>query len=236
MKIDNPAARLYNFLKTTSSTDKRSFRTRRVLGQYLEKEGASDAFLYSQVSEIISLIDQTHILQRENFPGKNWTHWRDNIISAFAKLNLSADWGVVANGIDDRALTELEMLSTLFETKGQYALLDHSELEGFSETINELKKDVIAADLSAEMQITILHYLNKILGAIESYQITGIEPIMEAMESAVGRAMMNEDYRKALKDTGIGKKLGALIGVVANTVTVAQGIPFATLLLENIMQ
>lgn len=227
MKIDNPAARLHLFLVSTNTSEYRQQLTRNVMQTHLNMPGAPDQHLYRGIAGLLGLPDQIDNILHEHFAGRRWIHWLGKVNECFSKINLSSQWSQTISSIDDRALTELEMISTLFETKGQITLLDQAEMDVFREKINALKNDVITTDVSAEMRTTLLYYLNKILGAIESYQITGVEPIMEAIESTIGRAAINEEYRSALKETGIGKKLGEIVSLVANTVTIAQGIPFA---------
>lgn len=226
MKIDNPAARLHLFLVKTHTSENRQKLTREVMQTHLNMPGASDQHLYRGIAGLLSLPDQIHDILHEHFAGRQWTHWLGKVNECFSKINLSSQWSMTISVIDDRALTELEMIATLFETKGQITLLDQVEMDVFREKINALKNDVITTNVSAEMRTTLLHYLNKILGAIESYQITGVEPIMDAIESTIGRAAINEEYRNALTETGIGKKLGEIVSLVANAVTIAQGIPF----------
>ncbi|KHJ69301.1 hypothetical protein QU24_04495 [Pantoea rodasii] len=194
--------------------------------QHLNMQGAPDHHLYKGIAGLLSLPDEIHNILNQHFPHRRWTHWLEKVNACFSKINLNAQWASAIDTVDDRALTELEMISTVLEAKGQIALIDQDEMDVFREKINALKSDVISAELSSGIKQSILHYLNKILAAIESYQITGVEPIMEAMESAIGRAALNEDYRDALRETGVGKKLGEIISLVANAVTIAQGIPF----------
>lgn len=215
VRIDNPAARLHLFLISTKTGEARSKMTREVMRHHLNMPGAPDHHIYG----LVGLPDQIDALLREHFSGRRWTHWLEKVNDCFSRINLNAHWSSAIDTVDDRALTELEMIATLFETKGQIALLEQSEMDVFRDKINELKNDVIHAELSSEMRKTILHYLSKINSAIESYQVTGIE-------SALGRAALNEEYRNALKETGTGKKLGEVISLVANAVTIAQGIPF----------
>lgn len=229
VKIDNPAARLHNFITLTQVASDSTTTSRNILrtNLYLSPT-AHDYEIYHGLAGLLSLPAQITTILEENFPGKVWKHWLTQVEIAFSRIDLNGPWAAVTNKIDSRSMTELEMISTLFETKGQIALLDMTQMKEFREKINELKNDIITADLSAGMQKMILHYLNKILNAIESYEITGVEPIMEAIDATIGRAATNEDYRAALKQTGIGKKLGDLIGLVANAVTIAQGIQLVT--------
>ncbi|EIJ9085003.1 hypothetical protein RJ218_003850 [Enterobacter hormaechei] len=225
MKIDNAAARLHDFLIRTHNSNT-SRDTRWVLQQFLNMPGVPDHELYRGLAGLLELPGKVQTELENHFPDNGLSHWNDRVSRAFSQISLNAMWGGIMSPIDERTLTELNMLSLLFRTKGEVALIDQSEMSEYKAKIEELKEDTIAADLSIEMRTTILQYLNKILSAIESYQITGVEPIMEAMESIIGRAALNEEYSKALKDTGIGKKIGDIVGLVANAVTVAQGIPF----------
>lgn len=227
MKIDNAAERLHNFFQNTRPSAERNEVARNVLRKYLNlKENAQDHELYIGISGLLQLpmIIQNEI--DENFPNSKITHWHSKVENSFNILSLSASWRDVLSPIDERTMTELSTLSLLFSTKGEIEVIVQDDLIGFIEKINELKNDTLSSSLPDGMKSGILKYLNKILSALETYHITGAEPIMEAMESMVGRTVLNKAYGEALAETGIGKKVGEMIALLANTITVAQGIPF----------
>ncbi|MDY4348902.1 hypothetical protein [Pectobacterium brasiliense] len=236
MKIDNAASRLHNFLLQSQHGSNSLKDTRQILRQYLNMPNAPDHELYKGLSGLLELPSKVQKELKTNFPDYELTYWLERVSRAFSQINLNSSWNGVISVIDERTLTELSTLSVLFKTKGDIALIDQSEMNVFREKINELKEDLITAGLPANMCNTILQYLNKVLSAIESYQITGVEPIMEAMESIIGRAALNDNYRKALADSGIGKKIGDIIGLVANAVTIAQGIPFVATPLLTLLE
>ncbi|WP_147302174.1 hypothetical protein [Pantoea ananatis] len=227
MKIDNAAERLHNFFQNTRSAAERNEATRSVLRNYLNlKENAQDHELYMGISGLLQLpmIIQNEI--DENFPNSKLTHWHLKVRSSFNLLSLNAPWRDVLGPIDERTITELSTLSLLFSTKGEIEVIGQDDIIEFIEKVNELKNDTLSSSLPSGMKSSILKYLNKILSALETYHITGAEPIMEAMESMVGRTVLNKAYGEALAETGIGKKVGDMISLLANTITVAQGIPF----------
>ncbi|MBB1420018.1 hypothetical protein H5187_22620 [Pseudoalteromonas sp. SG44-1] len=66
--------------------------------------------------------------------------------------------------------------------------------------------------------------LNRILENINSYIITGINPIIDSLDMVLGHAMTDLNYRHELKESGFGKKLIDTFHFVASFTTLAAGI------------
>ena len=87
---------------------------------------------------------------------------------------------------------------------------------------------VLQSDSDSELKKYIIHHLRQILIAIDEYKITGALPILDAIESTIGHAYLDKKYYSFLKDTDIGKQIVVTLGVAANLVTIAVGIPAIT--------
>lgn len=78
------------------------------------------------------------------------------------------------------------------------------------------------------MKTMLLRQLFQIQEALESYSISEIEPIMDAVQSTLGLAVIDPEYKQEIK-SGSGSKFGdrisSLLGDVANVVTVAGALP-----------
>lgn len=234
MNSDNPASRLYEILKVAKSLNTHSSQ-REVWQEALFMTNCTDSQLLAQLGKVMALPEEIHLWLEETFPTKKWITWKESLDNAFASIYLNGKWELSANHINDRALTELDIISTLYGTAGGIKSISNEEIDKFTDKIQEIKEEVIGSSMPVEMKKTFLRYLNKILGALESYHITGAIPIMEAVESAMGHVVVDSNYADSLKKTGAGEQLITFLGSLIDAVASVQGLPpMATPLLQFI--
>lgn len=226
MEYDNPAARLLSILsagKTIAATDPCG----RSWAKLLETPEGDRALLVSRIGKLMGLpqdvIDQTKELYPNQQP--TWQHWSNQVNKAFSTQNLNGQWQTFVQHIDDHTIRYLAMSADLLEAKSSIKQLDPSRITEIRETINDLISSVIQSDAEVSLKKYITHHLRLILNAIDEYKITGALPILDAVESTIGHAFLDENYRSYLKDTDMGKKIVETLGAVANLVTIAVGIP-----------
>lgn len=224
MTSDNPASRLYNIL--TIATQLSPKQAQREVWMYvLNMNNCTDSQLLAQLGKVMALPEEISSWLKEKFPAKKWTTWKINIDAAFSNTYLNGSWDMANSHITDRTMTELDLISTLYETSGAVKPISQEEIESFTKKVNEIKNEVISSDIPTEMKKTFLNYLNKILHALESYYITGSEPIMEAVEAAMGHVVVDSDYAESLKKTGTGEQLVNFLGSLIDAVASVQGLP-----------
>ncbi|MGP3591536.1 hypothetical protein [Vagococcus sp. WN89Y] len=74
----------------------------------------------------------------------------------------------------------------------------------------------------------LLKQLTQIQEALESYFISGVESVMDAVQSTPGLAVIAPEYKEEIKSgsgSQFGDRISALLGDVANVVTVAGALP-----------
>ena len=120
------------------------------------------------------------------------------------------------------------MSSDLLEAKSSIKQLDVAKIAEIRSTINDLINAVVQSDSESELKKYIIHHLRHILIAIDEYRITGALPILDAVESTIGHAFLDKEYYNYLKETDTGKQIVTTLGVVANLVAIAVGIPAIT--------
>lgn len=146
-------------------------------------------------------------VREDNFSslrGKS-SHWKNHVDKAFVSQSLNSPWSTFQDHIDDRTLTELGMLSDLFETRGAHAGIEAEEIDAL-----------------------LLKQIAQIQEALESYSISGVEPVMDAVQSTLGLAVLHPEYRHEIsKGTGsqFGEKISALLTDTASVVTIAGAMP-----------
>lgn len=66
-------------------------------------------------------------------------------------------------------------------------------------------------------------YLVRLIDSLDEYFITGIFPVLDATQAAIGGVAFDPEYGAALRDTEVGQKVAIMLANVANSVTVASG-------------
>lgn len=229
LKIDNPAQRLLDLLEQGKKYPT-NHNCRTVWQQILQVEGMEEQHLLTRLAHAMALPGRIIQVREDNFStlrGKS-NHWKNHIDKAFVSQNLNSDWSTFWSSIDDRTLTELGMLSDLFETRGAHAGIAADEIDALLERITQLRSEIRESGLSATMKTLLLKQIAQIHDALESYSISGIEPVMDAVQSALGLAVLHPEYRNEIsKGTGsqFGEKISALLTDTASVVTIAGAMP-----------
>ncbi len=228
MNYDNPAARLLSILergKTKTSTSK----CRVVWEELLEVTGDSP-LLMARLGKVMELSRLTITSLQEEFPGQGnmWTHWESQVNAAFMVQNMHANWDSFINNIDDHTITYLRMASSLLQAKANTKLIADADLASVREALNEILVEVLVTDLPDEVKKYVVRNLRKILDSIDEYKLTGALPLLDAVETILGHAAVDKQYKTFLTDTCLGKRLLDTLASMANVVTIAVGLPQLT--------
>ena len=229
LKIDNPAQRLLDLLEQGNKY-KKAENCREVWRHLLLAEGMEEHHLLIRLAHAMALPGRIIQVREDNFStlrGKS-NHWKSCIDRAFVSQILNSDWNTFWQHIDDRTLTELGMLSDLFETRGAHAVIAAEEINDLLARITQLRNEIRESGLSATLKTLLLKQLSQIQEALESYSISGVEPVMEAVQSTLGLAVLHPEYRNEIsKGTGsqFGEKISSLLTDTASVVTIAGAMP-----------
>ncbi|ECO0851104.1 hypothetical protein AA073_17430 [Salmonella enterica subsp. enterica serovar Newport] len=229
LKIDNPAQRLLDLLEQGNEYQ-RDDNCRKVWQKILQVEDMEEQHLLTRLACAMALPGRIIQVREDNFStlrGKS-NHWKSHVDTAFVSQSLNDGWHTFRDNIDDRTLTEPSMLSDLFETRGAHAGIAAEEIDDLLERITQLRSEIRESGLSATMKTLLLKQLAQIQEALESYSISGVEPVMDAVQSTLGLAVLHPEYHNEIsKGTGslFGDKISALLTDTANVVTIAGAMP-----------
>jgi len=229
LKIDNPAQRLLDILEEGQRRSA-SANCRVVWTEVLGARGQNEQILITRLAKVMELPARISQVLVDHFPNTRWksTHWKTQVESAFISQELNGLWQKFKGNIDAMTLSELGLLSEMFETRGAHAGINTEDIGGLLERIAELRGEIRVADMPATMKTQLLKQLAQIQDALESYSISGIEPVMDAVQSTLGLAVIDPDYKEEIKSgsgSQFGDRISALLGDVANVVTVAGALP-----------
>lgn len=229
LKIDNPAQRLLDILTTGKATASH-LSCRQVWQKLLKVPEKNEQLLITRLGRVMGLPSRISQVLQDHFPEPRWqsVHWRERVEAAFFAQEMNGKWEKFISHINDQAISELGLLSMIFETRGSHSSIDMNEINSLLEQIIELRSDIRSAELPATMRTMLLRQLAQLQEALETYSISGIEPVMDAVQSTLGLAVIDSEYREEIRP-GSGSKFGdrisSLLGDVANVVTVAGALP-----------
>ncbi|HCR3024261.1 TPA: hypothetical protein ON323_003355 [Serratia marcescens] len=229
LKIDNPAQRLLDILEEGKQYNTGE-NCRAVWKKMLHIQHNAEHHILIRLSQVMALPERIVQVRENNFPslrGKS-THWENCVSTAFTSQNLNESWYTFFRHIDERTLFELGTLSDLFDTRGAHSTIDMNEIDSLLIRITELREEIRHSNLSSAMKTMLLKQLTQIQEALESYFISGVEPVMDAVQSTLGLAVIAPEYKEEIKSgsgSQFGDRISTLLGDVANVVTVAGALP-----------
>ena len=226
MHTDNPAGRLLNILSEGKKRQVGS-PSKTVWSELLEVESGNLPLLMSRLGKVMELPEQIINDIQTHYPNQNNTHkhWSTKVNTAFSKQNLNGSWQEFIRHIDSHTIDYLSMSVDLLDSKENTQVLSTEKLTEIHEKINGLLIEVMDMDLDESFKKYIVGYLRKIIISIEEYKISGATPIVESIESILGHAFIDENYRKNIVETDFGTKLITTLSAVASVVTIAVGLP-----------
>lgn len=228
MKLENPAERLVTILNKARFYPNPvgancTSAWRDILGLTPDD---GQLMLHKRLAETMELPVTIERVMTNAFEGSRWrgVSWQPAVNKAFTHMTLAGPFNSFSQHITDSAISELNMISMLIHGKGEQENISEEQMKLMLEKLNALKSEIIESDLSAELKNNLLRYLYKIIHALDDYLISGLEPVMDAVEATFGNLLLNPGYREAIKKESLGKKFYETIGLVANAVTVATGV------------
>ena len=228
MNYDNPAARLLSILER-GKTKAPETNCRAVWEELLEAKDDSP-LLMARLGKVMELPRLAITSLKEEFPqqGDMWSHWESQVNAAFMVQNMHANWDSFINHVDAHTLTYLRMASSLLQAKANTKLIADADLVTVRETLSAILVEVLASDLPDEVKKYVVRNLRKIVDSIDEYKLTGALPLLDAVETTLGHAAVDKQYKTFLTSTELGKRLLDTLASMANVVTVAVGLPQLT--------
>ncbi|RYU42110.1 hypothetical protein ERW49_18185 [Aliivibrio finisterrensis] len=225
MITDNAAARLLKILEEGKALNPNTNAKTAWMRLFNLKEDDInyESILMSKLGQVMLLPHETITLISQYYPTQApaLRHTLMQIQTAFVSQNLKETWNSFIQHIDTHCISTLSMTTALLDNSLETKLINSDELDSFKSTIRELIDDTIKSDLTPEFKKFMTHYLRKILNAINDYLISGAMPILDAVESTLGHAVLDPKFKDELLDNETGLKIRSMLGDLANVVTIA---------------
>lgn len=124
LKIDNPAQRLLDILEA-GKTHSQVANCREVWVSLLQAQQNNEQHLLSRLARVMELPGRIVQVREDHFSAlrEKSMYWKSCVDNAFVSQSLNNTWQSFMQHIDARTLSELSMLSDLFETRGAHAAI-----------------------------------------------------------------------------------------------------------------
>ncbi|MDO0945904.1 hypothetical protein [Chromohalobacter israelensis] len=222
MNYDNPAKSLHTLLEDARSLDG-GLSSRKCWSYILDTNEKNTSELLYKISKAMLLPQKTQKLMEHYYPDKKHylSHWKQKVDSAFNNANLKEQWSSFTKNLDDHVLTYIEMTGDLLDHKIEKSGIAIEKIEEIQEKIQELINEVHETELPEGFKASLLDHLHEIKKSSEEYKISGYGPLLKSVESAIGKAAIDETYREQLKETNLGRKIGAIFNTVIQSINAA---------------
>ncbi|WP_370598912.1 hypothetical protein NMD15_07120 [Plesiomonas shigelloides] len=189
----------------------------------------------SKLGQVMLLPYETRLLMQQHYPSllESVDYSLNQVQTAFASQNLSGSWSTFINFIDSHCISALSMVTKLLDHELKTQLIPDEKIINLKSDVNKILDETISSDLTSDFKRFMVHYLQKILNAINDYLISGAMPILDAIESTLGHAVLDPSFRHELADTSTGKNISKVLSDMANVVTIATAATGAALYLST---
>ena len=228
MNYDNPAARLLALLLVGKSKATNA-QCRVVWEEILDAQGNQPLLMarLGKVMELPALIIEA-VQQAYPEEGNTWSHWESQVNAVFMVQNLHAGWASFIDNIDDHSITYLRMTANLLASKSNTKLMAAESLSTIRGELQRIHDELLDSDEPDEIKKYLSRNIRRMIVSIDEYRLTGALPLLDAIDTTVGHALLETNYKTFLTDSELGKRLLDTLSSMANLVTVAVGIPQLT--------
>lgn len=224
MDYINPARRLHELLSAGKEISSRT-TCKVAWGDFLGVDYNSPELL-RKLAKVMMLPEQVMGIVKKEFPKRVsiQSHWLVPVRAAFENQNLSANWDSFIAHIPSSALDFLVITSDLIEGKAPPEEISEDDLARVRDAFLKVQEELFSSDVSDNVRRYLSRAISKILMAIDDYKIAGSVELLDAIDMALGRAVHDEAYKKALSETDVGKSFVDAVNLAAAVVTVAGGL------------
>ncbi|MEY4415073.1 MAG: hypothetical protein RIQ53_2366 [Pseudomonadota bacterium] len=153
-------------------------------------------------------------------------HWRGPLEAAFFNQQIAGKWETFIAHINPYCISQLATLAELLHVRIGNAMAEAEAVAGLADSLDELIRDVEAADIAAEVKLHLLRELLNLRACVSEYKVTGSMPAIRQAEAIVGHMHRDKGFFDFMTSHEVGKRvldnLNAVVGVLTVIVSVSQ--------------
>lgn len=148
------------------------------------------------------------------------------LLHTLSPANLQKPWSELYRDIEDKGISALTICSLLLDARGGERELDSTELSKISEDARQLLEEVrLNESIPRDVLEFVESSLVSLLQAIDEYWLKGSAVVERAVDSAIGRAVREQQFvNKGAAPQSIKRRLGSILSRVAIVVALANNV------------
>lgn len=223
MHGDNPAGRLLNIIERGKQI-KPHESCRNAWSILLAVEPNDHSQMMIRMGRVMALPAQTVEVLKSDFPvlfeSGNHRHIAACFGKGFSNQKMDGVWESFIAHIDGHAISGLQLMAHLFESSRPSKLMSSDDALEIRTQTEVLINSVLSGNFPPALKKFLIEKLKAVLDALDTYYISGAEPVLNAVAATIGAAYLNPEYRAAVK-TEDGSEFASSLANLANAVTVA---------------
>lgn len=152
-------------------------------------------------------------------------HWHEQACNMLKNLNMAARWDGIIARVDNHSMTQLKMTAMLLDRELQSRSLTDEAVGETRLTFQKLHDEIMDSDIQQELKVFVLRKLREIITNIDEYKLTGLVPILDAVDSSIGHCVTNTEYKNFIKEHTLGQRFATALTATADSITIATGLP-----------
>jgi len=207
MSAGNPASRLLEIAKTVKGM-KEGINARDGWSTVFDA-GNNRALLMTRMGEAMMLAEKALDEINERFPEQRDTHqhWINKVSQAFLADGLGGQWKTIQQHFDTHTINYLTLASSLLDQPREGAAMGAEQVASMRERLGAFLDDLGESEMSEESKEVIRHHVHQVLNALDERGVNSREAVEDAVHMTMGKAAMDEEVRKDLATSGMGRRL-----------------------------
>ncbi len=210
MEYDNAATRLYKIMSKFADEVRSNHSELSVVvwrRLFALPDETTDVELYALVAKVMQLPNEA-LQELKDLPEALYSAGATSIHQigqAFGYMQMQGPVNLYCHKFDIAILNSLLLSSALIGNTNKIKFLQESELTQLRSQFQNLERELYNADIDGHLKVLLLGYVRQILQAIDTYEVTGIKPLINSVEAAYGHVVIDEQYRDFLRGNSVGQ-------------------------------
>lgn len=207
MNAGNPASRLLEIAKATKEL--KEGINAHVGWSTVFNTGDNRSLLMSRMGEAMMLTEKALDELDRRFPSQHGVHqhWVNKVSQAFLADGFGGQWKAVQQHFDAHTINYLTMASNLLDQPREGESMRPEQVASMRERLGAFLDDLGESEMSEESKEVIRHHVHQVLNALDDRGVNSREEVENAVHMTMGKAAMDEEVRKDLATSGMGKRL-----------------------------
>lgn len=122
------------------------------------------------------------------------------------RIRFDAKWKHFKDAINGEHMMGLEACDELLSRRRPEPALDDEVLKDLLKQFDDLFEQVTHAELDGDVREFLLTHIERMRHALQTYRISGVRPVIQALEATVGSAVLQPELTERVKATDEGER------------------------------